>query len=180
VTALDTAANKLSLEFQALAQKAMAFDVLHHQYSRLYVALNEFRPVRAGEEVNLEWVCVRIKALALLLDNPPEQFATLAGGALITPVAGIPVLIAAVQAEVRTAEETLAQVTAEQPSGAQSTALRLAEAHLLAAGRMLATARHLQGSKTEDETLVALQADIERVAKLARQHSAPTSLLVRP
>jgi hypothetical protein len=180
MTALDNAANKLSLEFQALAQKAMAFDVLHHQYSRLYVALNEIRPVMAGEEVNLEWACVRIKALALLLDNPPAQFATLAGGALITPVAEIPALIAAVQVEVRTAEEALAQVRTAQPSVAQSTALRLVEAHLLAAGRMLATARHLPGSKTEQETLVALQADIERVAKLARQHSAPSSRVVLP
>jgi hypothetical protein len=180
VTALDAAANKLGLEFEALAQKAMAFDVLHHQYSRLYLALNEFRPVMAGTEVNLDWTCVRIKALALLLDNPPAQFAALAGGALITPVAEVPALIVAIQAEVRAAEEALTQKGDSPPAAVHRAALRLADAHLLAAGRMSATARHLPCSKADEEELKALQMAIERVAEIARRPAVQTPGLAIP
>lgn len=42
-------------------------DALRAHYAACYKALNEFKPV------DEEWVAVRLSALALVLDNPPDQ-----------------------------------------------------------------------------------------------------------
>jgi hypothetical protein len=175
----ETAAEKLSLEFQALAQKAMAFDVLHRQYTSVYQGLSEFRPVSNAAGVNPDWICVRLKALALLLDNSPAQFTVLAGNTAVTQVAKVADLIETIATDLRAAQASLAQALPNEKSRvADSGYLRLAEAQLLAAQRVLAAALHREASAEETRELLDIQSQIDRTAAELRQHGSGKTLIV--
>jgi hypothetical protein len=173
-----TPTEALIADFHAIAQKAMAFDVLHRQYTAVYLALNECRAVASEEGPSADWVCVRLKALALLLDHPPAQFASLAGGAVVTAIAEVPVLLEAIALALAAAESSLVErLPASKSMTHISACLRLAEAQLSGARRALVSAERLDALPEERVRLAGYNRDVERItALLAREQSQRSTL----